>query len=105
VVKNKVAPPFREAEFDIIYGKGISLIGEILDKAVDANIIEKSGSWFSYDSNRLGQGRENARRFLEENEEVREEILHKVRVELGMEPGPEEETPAPEPAEEVKAEK
>ncbi len=102
VVKNKVAPPFREAEFDIIYGKGISLIGEILDKAVDANIIEKSGSWFSYESNRLGQGRENARRFLEENEEIREEILHKVKVELGMEAAPAEEAAAPAPAEEAK---
>ncbi len=102
VVKNKVAPPFREAEFDIIYGKGISLIGEILDKAVDANIIEKSGSWFSYESNRLGQGRENARRFLEENEEIREEILHKVKVELGMEAAPTEEAAAPVPAEEPK---
>jgi len=109
VVKNKVAPPFREAEFDIIYGKGISLIGEILDKAVDANIIEKSGSWFSYESNRLGQGRENARRFLEENEEIREEILYKVKIELGMEEAPAEEVAAPEPVkealEEAKAEK
>jgi recombination protein RecA len=84
VVKNKVAPPFREAEFDIIYGKGISHSGELLDLAVNAGIIEKSGSWFSYGSNRLGQGRENARSFLEENSEVHNEILGKVKEKLGM---------------------
>jgi recombination protein RecA len=84
VVKNKVAPPFREAEFDIIYGKGISTTGELLDMAADRNIIEKSGAWFSYQSNRLGQGRENARRFLEENREIYDEIMAKVKTELGM---------------------
>jgi recombination protein RecA len=83
VVKNKVAPPFREAEFDIIYGKGISRSGELLDRAADAGIIEKSGSWFSYEGNRLGQGRENARRFLEENPEVAAEVLVKVKATLG----------------------
>jgi len=82
VVKNKVAPPFRECEFDIIYGKGISSSGELLDMAVDRNIIEKSGAWFSYSGNRLGQGRENARKFLEDNREVSGEILEKVRAEL-----------------------
>jgi len=84
VVKNKVAPPFREAEFDIIYGKGISHSGELLDLAVEAGIAEKSGSWFSYGSERLGQGRENARQFLEDNSEVFNEILSKVKEELGM---------------------
>ena len=84
VVKNKVAPPFRECEFDIIYGKGISRSGELIDIAADHNIVEKSGSWFSYGSDRLGQGRENAKRFLEENPEVREEITAKVKEKLGM---------------------
>ncbi|MBD3257209.1 recombinase RecA [candidate division GN15 bacterium] len=84
VVKNKVAPPFRETEFDIIYGQGISTTGELLDKAVDMNIIDKSGAWFSYEGNRLGQGRENARRFLTENTEIYDEIMGKVKVELGM---------------------
>ena len=67
VVKNKVAPPFREAEFDIVYGKGISKSGNILDLAVNLDIVEKSGAWFSYDGDRIGQGRENAKRYLEEN--------------------------------------
>ena len=84
VVKNKVAPPFREAEFDIIYGKGISYTGELIDVAVNNNIVEKSGSWFSYGSERLGQGRENAKQFLADNEDVRNEINAKVRAALGM---------------------
>ena len=67
VVKNKVAPPFREAEFDVIYGKGISKSGNILDLAVNLDIVEKSGAWFSYNGDRIGQGRENAKRYLEEN--------------------------------------
>jgi recombination protein RecA len=83
VVKNKVAPPFRECEFDIIYGKGISRSGELLDMAVDRNIIEKSGAWFSYESNRLGQGRENARQFLEGNQQVFDEIMAKVKSTVG----------------------
>jgi len=83
VVKNKVAPPFRECEFDIIYGKGISRTGELLDLAVDRDIIEKSGAWFSYEGNRLGQGRENARQFLETNQGVLDEILAKVKGDLG----------------------
>ena len=83
VVKNKVAPPFREAEFDLIYGKGISLSGELLDMAINHNIVEKSGSWFSYKSERLGQGRENAKRFLEENTTVAAEIMALVKEKLG----------------------
>ncbi len=97
VVKNKVAPPFREAEFDIIYGEGVSATGELIDMAVEANIIEKSGSWFSYGGNRLGQGRENARRFLKENREIYDEIMGKVQIELGLADAPESaETPAEE---------
>ena len=83
VVKNKVAPPFREAEFDLIYGKGISLSGELLDMAINHNIVEKSGSWFSYKSERLGQGRENAKRFLEENTSISSEIMGLVKEKLG----------------------
>ena len=79
VVKNKVAPPFREAEFDIIYGKGISKEGNILDLAVNLDIVEKSGSWFSYNGNKIGQGRENVKIYLEENKEVMNEIEKKIR--------------------------
>ena len=79
VVKNKVAPPFREAEFDIIYGKGISKSGNILDMAVNLDIIEKSGSWFSYKGERLGQGRENVKTYLENNPEVMQEVETKVK--------------------------
>lgn len=79
VVKNKVAPPFREAEFDIIYGHGISKEGNILDMAVSLDIIEKSGSWFSYSGTRIGQGRENVKKYLSENPEMLEEVDKKVR--------------------------
>ena len=79
VVKNKVAPPFREAEFDIIYGKGISKSGNILDMAVNLDIIEKSGSWFSYKGERLGQGRENVKIYLENNPEVMKEVETRVK--------------------------
>lgn len=79
VVKNKVAPPFRESEFDIIYGKGISKSGNILDMAVNLDIIEKSGSWFSYKGERLGQGRENVKTYLENNPEVMKEVETKVK--------------------------
>ena len=79
VVKNKVAPPFREAEFDIVYGEGISKEGNILDMAVNLDIIEKSGSWFSYNGDRIGQGRENVKKYLRENPEVLEEVENKVR--------------------------
>lgn len=79
VVKNKVAPPFREAEFDIVYGKGISREGNVLDLAVNLDIIEKSGSWFSYNGERIGQGRENVKKYLAENPKMLEEVEKKVR--------------------------
>ena len=79
VVKNKVAPPFREAEFDIIYGKGISKEGNILDIAVNLDIIEKSGSWFSYNGERIGQGRENVKKYLADNPEIAKEVEEKIR--------------------------
>ncbi len=79
VVKNKVAPPFRQVEFDIMYGEGISKTGEIVDLGVKANIIEKSGSWFSYNNQRIGQGRENAKLFLKENPKIADEIEKKIR--------------------------
>ena len=79
VVKNKVAPPFREAEFDILYGKGISKEGNILDIAVNLDIIEKSGSWFSYNGERIGQGRENVKKYLLENPKIMEEVESKIR--------------------------
>jgi recombination protein RecA len=84
VVKNKVAPPFREAEFDIMYGEGISREGDLLDLAVDKRIVEKSGAWFAYAGERLGQGRENAKQFMKENPDVRQAIEDRVRRELGL---------------------
>ena len=79
IVKNKVAPPFREAEFDVVYGEGISKAGNILDMAVNLDIIEKAGSWFSYDGNRIGQGRENVKKYLQDNPDVLKEVEEKVR--------------------------
>lgn len=79
VVKNKIAPPFREAEFDIVYGEGISKVGGILDIAVSMDIVNKSGAWFSYNGQRIGQGRENAKQFLKENSSICEEIEKKIR--------------------------
>ncbi len=87
VVKNKVAPPFREAEFDILYGVGISREGDLIDLAVSQRIIEKSGAWYSFENDRLGQGRENVRRFLIENTDIRDEIDSRVRQGLGLVPG------------------
>jgi recombination protein RecA len=84
VVKNKVAPPFREAEFDIMYGEGISREGDLIDLAVEKRIVEKSGAWFAYGGERLGQGRENAKQFLKENPDVRRTIEDRVRRELGL---------------------
>lgn len=84
VVKNKLAPPFREAEFDIIYGEGISRAGEVVDMGVDKGIIEKSGTWYSYKGERVGQGRENARKFLQGNPELVEKITQEIRNKLGL---------------------
>ncbi len=79
VIKNKVAPPFREAEFDVVYGEGISKAGNILDMAVNMDIIEKSGSWFSYNGERIGQGRENVKKYLQDNNEILKDVEQKVR--------------------------
>jgi recombination protein RecA len=95
VVKNKVAPPFRQAEFDIMYGKGISREGSLLDIAVDLGIVKKSGAWYTYEGEQLGQGRENAKQFLTDNPEVMVEISDRVRREAGL-AGDEEFTPADE---------
>jgi recombination protein RecA len=84
VVKNKVAPPFRQAEFDILYNEGISFEGDLLDLGVDAGIVEKSGSWYSYNDERIGQGRENARQFLKENTDAREQLADAVYAAKGL---------------------
>jgi recombination protein RecA len=84
IVKNKVAPPFKQATFDIMYGTGISASGCILDMGVDTGIVDKAGSWYSYGDLRLGQGRENAKRFLEENPDIMNEIDKKIREGLGL---------------------
>src|SRR6266498_818184 len=93
VVKNKVASPFREAEFDIIYGEGVSKEGDLLDLSVAQNMVEKSGSWYSYKGDRIGQGRENARQFLKDNPDIRENIDTELRKQLGLVRA---ETPVPE---------
>ncbi|WP_313967900.1 recombinase RecA [uncultured Rothia sp.] len=95
VVKNKMAPPFKQAEFDILYGEGISVEGGILDLAVENDIVKKSGAWFTYDGEQLGQGRENVRKLLKDNPELTEELQYKVLVKLGII----EEEPAEEAAE------
>ncbi len=84
VVKNKLAPPFRQVEFDIMYGEGISKVGELIDLGVKANVVEKSGAWFSYDSQRIGQGRENAKQFLRDHPNVAAAIEQKVREQSGV---------------------
>jgi recombination protein RecA len=91
VVKNKLAPPFQEAEFDIIYGEGISKTGEILDVGVECGLIEKSGSWYSYNGERIGQGRANVKNFFAANEDIYTEVLKRIRQNLGFEKAPEEE--------------
>src|SRR3954469_25675401 len=97
VVKNKVASPFREAEFDIIYGEGVSKEGDLLDLGVAQNIVEKSGSWFSYKGERIGQGRENVRQFLRDNPDIRERINVELRKALGLVKNTEEQGPAAPP--------
>ena len=93
VVKNKIAPPFREAEFDIMFGQGISREGDILDLAANVDIIVKSGAWYSYNGNKIGQGRENAKNYLRENPQIMEEVAAKVRAHYGIGETLEEETP------------
>jgi recombination protein RecA len=87
VVKNKVSPPFREAIFDIMYGHGISREGEIIDMGVEADIVEKSGSWYSYNGDRIGQGKDNVRDFLKENPAIAQDIESKIREKLGVKAG------------------
>jgi recombination protein RecA len=96
VVKNKLAPPFRSAEFDVIYGQGISKEGSLLDVGVDVGLIKKSGAWFTYDGDQLGQGRENARNFLRDNPELAREIEEKVKAQLGIGLPPADPIPTPE---------
>ena len=84
VVKNKVAPPFKQVEFDIMYGEGISKMGELVDLGSKVGIVEKSGAWFSYDGNRIGQGRENAKAFLKENPKVAAAIEKAIRANAGL---------------------
>ncbi len=84
IVKNKIAPPFKEAEFDIMFGKGISVTGDVLDLAANLNIINKAGAWYSYKGDKIGQGRENTKQYLEEHKEILEEVDHAVRVHYGL---------------------
>ena len=84
VVKNKIAPPFKEAEFDIIFGEGISMVGDVLDLAAEVNIVNKSGAWYAYNGNKIGQGRENAKQYLKDHQEVYDEIAAKVREHYGL---------------------
>ena len=84
VVKNKMAPPFKQVEFDIMYGEGVSKVGELIDLGVKANVVEKSGAWFSYDSQRIGQGRENAKQFLKDNPDIAAKIEAQVRQNSGV---------------------
>ncbi|HYV76277.1 MAG TPA: recombinase RecA [Candidatus Binatia bacterium] len=93
IVKNKTAAPFREAEFDIVYGEGISREGDLIDLAVNLNLVEKSGAWFSYKSDRIGQGRENAKQFLRDNTDIREKLEVEVRKALGLHSEPEKVQP------------
>jgi recombination protein RecA len=83
-VKNKVAPPFKQVEFDIMYGEGISKSGELIDLGLKAGVVEKSGAWFSYDSQRLGQGRENAKNFLKANPQIAARIEQEIRENAGL---------------------
>ena len=83
VVKNKLAPPFKQVEFDIMYGEGVSKVGELIDLGVKANVVEKSGAWYSYDSQRIGQGRENAKVFLKQNPDIANKIEAQVRANSG----------------------
>ena len=92
VVKNKIAPPFKEAEFDIMFGEGISREGDILDLAADIDVVMKSGAWYNYEGNKIGQGRENAKQYLKDHPEVLQEISAKVRAHYGFDGAKTEET-------------
>jgi recombination protein RecA len=94
VVKNKVSPPFKAAEFDILYGEGISREGEIIDMGVNARVLEKSGAWYAYSGEKIGQGKDNAREYLRENPNLAREIENKVREAMGIPPVPTGEAPA-----------
>ena len=96
VVKNKVSPPFKQAEFDILYGQGISREGGLIDMGVEHGFIRKAGAWYTYEGDQLGQGKENARKFLKDNPQLGEEIESKIKTKLGIgvQPEAEEETPA-----------
>jgi recombination protein RecA len=96
VVKNKVAPPFKTAEFDILYGEGISREGEIIDLGVTAKVLDKSGAWYAYQGEKIGQGKDNSREFLRENPALAREIENKIRASLGVSllPGGEDDAPA-----------
>ncbi len=96
VVKNKLAPPFMEAEFDIMYGEGISKAGDLIDVGVEAEIVDKSGSWYSYNGERIGQGRENVKRFLKENTDIYDDIYQKIRAATGLVEDKSEEAPVEE---------
>jgi recombination protein RecA len=97
VVKNKLAPPFRTAEFDIVYGGGISREGSLIDMGVEHGLIRKSGAWYTYDGDQLGQGKENARSFLRDNPDLANEIEKRIKEKLGMVPTLDADTPAPVP--------
>jgi len=103
IVKNKVAPPFKQAEFDILYGQGISIEGGLIDMGVEHGIVKKSGAWFTYEGDQLGQGKENSRRFLKDNPELAQEIERKILIKLGISEDPDEATQDAEGAEAVDA--
>ena len=105
MVKNKIAPPFKEAEFDIVFGEGISRVGDILDLAADNNIVSKSGAWYAYEGTKIGQGRENAKQYLKDNPAVCEEIERKVREHFGLLDTPAADTQAEEAKPEKKSTK
>jgi len=108
VVKNKLAAPFREVEFDILYGQGVSRSGEVIDMAADANIVQKSGAWFAFDGERIGQGRDNARTYLEQHPDLLDKLEQKVLTASGINRRPDGTTapaaPAPEASKSGKAE-
>ena len=101
IVKNKIAPPFKEAEFDIMFGEGISRTGDVLDLAVNEGVVNKSGAWYAYEGNKIGQGRENAKNFLKENPDIFEEIDRKVRERFSFDAEPQMDEEQPEEFDEL----